>query len=987
MINYIVNYFQQTKTKKQLKEIKQTVADLHMFFKKFEKQVEALSHQRTLITDDQITFLKNKYINEIKNLKFSSLSQQIINIKVHEKKLQQLEEMVSMIQTKTHSIHNELPDIQRTVNTTIKTYKDDINSFKKKIVGNRQVYFTSSQREDIRTSFKETYDFFSVSNQDHVVDKEIKGFLHFYENLDDSVEKWNKEFIQKELATYEAFFNDIDGKSLDLQQRTAIVTDEDSNLILAGAGSGKTLTISGKVKYLVEKKQVKPEEILLISFTKKAAEEMNERISNRLGLKVTVNTFHKLGLDIISKNTNNKPDVFQNMTSLLDDYFHKEIYKDKELIQKLMTFFGYFLNIPKDIDEFEDLGEYHEHYRNVDFETLKGKKDKMDRYLSEQTNKLKNQYMTYSGETVKSIEEFIIANFLFLNGISYKYEHPYPFHEENQTYRHYKPDFYLPDYDLYIEHFGITENNTAPWLSKIEEAKYIDGIVWKRSKHKEHGTTLIESYSYYNKQGVLLEKLEQNLKNHHVEFKKIDYYELFSSIYDSTNDPYFTEFKKLISTFLNLFKSNGYEATKFDEFKQHQQSIQHPFSQKRSNLFFELVKPIFTYYENYLKKHKQIDFNDMINIATDIVIQQDITFPYKYIMIDEYQDISKSRYHLIKAIREKTNAKIMCVGDDWQSIYRFAGSDIQLFTNFGDYFGHYELLKMEKTYRNSQELINIAGDFVMKNPIQFKKNLTSNKLKEQPIRVLGYKRDLLDSLKQALEEVVKAFGENSSVMLLGRNNFDIQRLIGGSSFHIKDNRSEGTKQIVYQKYPKLKITFLTAHRSKGLEAENVIIINGQNSSVGFPNKISDDPILSWVLNEQESYWFAEERRLFYVALTRTQNTTYVLAPEQKQSSFVKELRSNYNITYETNEKSILDNPPCPKCKSGQLTIRENAGNRNHFLGCTNFPGCDYTIKNVELLNQPITCPLCDGYMVRRKGRYGEFYGCNHYPRCEGKMKI
>ncbi|WP_273127538.1 UvrD-helicase domain-containing protein [Bacillus weihaiensis] len=983
MLSSILRYLQRSKSKKQVKEIEASVVELHAIFRKLEKEIESLSDQRLPITNEQITLVKH-YIATILDLNFPVVRKVVTHQSLFDKDLARLEEMVLHLQERTQTFLQSLPVIQENNDLQIQTVKKSIESFKKQVVTYRKDYFTASKKANIKSTYKAIYEFFEPVKQDSHLSNDIKGFLHYYETLDESVQKWNEIFIKKELSLYEKLFDNIDGKSLDQQQRTAIVTDEDHNLVLAGAGSGKTLTISGKVKYLVETKQVMPEEILLLSFTKKAADEMHERISKRLGLNVTVHTFHKLGLDILSKNRRDKPDVLQSMTSILDEYFHKEIYHHKSLIQKLMIFFGYYLNIPKDMDEFDDLGEYHEHYRNVDFETLKGKKEKMDRYFTKHTNQLKEQYTTYSGETVKSMEEFMIANFLFLNGISYQYEQPYPFHIENQEYRQYRPDFYLPEYDLYLEHFGINEKFKAPWLSKFEEEKYVKGISWKRETHRKYGTTLLETYSYYNKQGVLLEKLEELLKKHSVKFKQINYFELFTSIYDQTNDHYFTEFKKLIATFLNLFKSNGFDELAFKEFESQKNNLRQPFLEKRASLFFQIVKPIYHFYQEYLKEHKLVDFHDMINDATALVKEQKMSFPYKYIIIDEYQDISKSRFLLIKAIHEKTKAKIMCVGDDWQSIYRFAGSDVQLFTKFGENFGQYELLKIEKTYRNSQELINLAGDFVMKNPSQFKKSLTSDKSLDEPIRIIGYKRDLLDSLFQAIDEIVKSAGENSTVMLLGRNNFDIKRLMGERSFKIRENRSDGTKLVMYEKYPNLKITFLTAHRSKGLEAENVIILNGQNSSTGFPNKLSDDPLLSWVLTDHENYWFAEERRLFYVALTRTKNTTYILAPEQKQSTFVKELRTQYNIFYETNEKTVLDSPSCPRCKSGHLIIRQKDGSSSPFLGCTNFPGCDYTTKYVEVLQDPKRCPLCEGYMVKRQGRYGEFYGCSAYPRCEGK---
>lgn len=183
--------------------------------------------------------------------------------------------------------------------------------------------------------------------------------------------------------------------------------------------------------------------------------------------------------------------------------------------------------------------------------------------------------------------------------------------------------------------------------------------------------------------------------------------------------------------------------------------------------------------------------------------------------------------------------------------------------------------------------------------------------------------------------------------------------------------------------------FLTVHRSKGLEADNVIMINLENRLVGFPNKISDDPVLSLVLTDLDTFSFAEERRLFYVALTRTKNSTYLVAPYFGQSVFVDELIRKQGIKYETitEDKKLVESPNCPQCQKGHLVLRENKNNRSKFLGCSNYPLCENTFKNVELLNNYITCQKCKGYMVKRPSRYGDFYGCTNYPFCRNTLNI
>jgi DNA helicase-4 len=309
------------------------------------------------------------------------------------------------------------------------------------------------------------------------------------------------------------------------------------------------------------------------------------------------------------------------------------------------------------------------------------------------------------------------------------------------------------------------------------------------------------------------------------------------------------------------------------------------------------------------------------------------------------------------------------------------------------------MLKIQKTYRNSQELINIAGKFVMQNPKQIKKDLRSDKRYNNPIRILGYGSDFIQAFIAAVEEIVKQKGNsNSEIMLIGRTNYDINVFVKNGQEPASNNKQlddfkvinkNGQVSLIYKKYPNLRMTFLTAHGAKGLEAEYVIIINMENRLLGFPNKIADDPLLGLVLTDADPFSFAEERRLFYVAITRTQNTTFLITPQKIMSVFVDELIKNQEIVYEfkTDEEQIINNPNCPKCEKGYLILRENSLNNSKFLGCSNYPLCDNTFKNVEILNDQIKCSKCGGYMVKRNGSYGEFYGCTNYPVCTNTYKI
>jgi len=787
------------------------------------------------------------------------------------------------------------------------------------------------------------------------------------------LKKLNEIFIKETLERQKEFFDNIDGKSLDIQQRMAIVIDELHNLVIAGAGSGKTLTILGKVAYLL-KCGTSPQEILLIAFTKKSAGELEERINRNLALGIKAQTFHKLGLDIITSNNKERPDIDDSFDTYLEDYFSKELIQHHDDVQTFLEFIGYYFNIPIELKADGTLGEKIEKEQNADLETL-----------GEKYNRITvGEKKTIKGERVKSLEELIIANFLFLNGVEYEYEREYP-HPTDKMRKRYRPDFYIKDYDIYLEHFGIDKNGKCQWLSEIEQKKYLDGIAWKRETHQTNGTKLIETYSYFQTEGKLLFNLKNLLLENNVKLSPITSDKMLLLVKEIQTENTNKEFIKLCGTFIKLFKSNGYDESFFITMKENISNTNNnnyfnQFLATRILHFLNIVEKIYLYYQARLAQNRAIDFSDMINNATYIV-QEKGSSPYKYIIIDEYQDIGMDRYKLIKAIIEKTSAHLMCVGDDWQSIYRFAGSDVNLITQFSKYWGETQISKIENTYRNSQELINTASRFVMKNQNQITKTLRSQKSCKNPICLHYYNENNFNAvLEGLLDYIVKKYGEKANVLLLGRTNYDIEPL-KADAFTIKNNT------VICKKYEQLKVQFLTVHKSKGLEADNVIILNMKNDKLGFPNKIADDPILQLFLPNEDNFAFAEERRLFYVALTRTRNKTFLLVPDHNASEFANEIKASCHLEIPDGENLIINNPKCPRCKTGRLVTRQTNDTNKYFVGCSNFPACDFTNNDTSIIKHPIKCPNCDGFLVLRNGKHGQFLGCTNYPDCKHTAQI
>lgn len=191
--------------------------------------------------------------------------------------------------------------------------------------------------------------------------------------------------------------------------------------------------------------------------------------------------------------------------------------------------------------------------------------------------------------------------------------------------------------------------------------------------------------------------------------------------------------------------------------------------------------------------------------------------------------------------------------------------------------------------------------------------------------------------------------------------------------------------MISKDFPTLRIKYSTVHSSKGLEDDFVVIINADDSRLGFPNKVEDDELLNLVLSSKSAFEYAEERRLWYVALTRTKSYTFILASQRNPSIFVEEIKDKCEIL--NHEMGEIDGGvvTCPSCKSGKL-IRRESKLGSEFYGCSNYPYCKYSISDLKAVSRNLRCPMCDDFLVYRKGKYGVFYGCHSYPHCDYKKK-
>lgn len=515
-----------------------------------------------------------------------------------------------------------------------------------------------------------------------------RRFYFQYQKIEKLKEENNAIYLEKKMLETKDFLSNIKGYSLDNNQRKCVLNEEDALLVVAGAGSGKSLTIIAKICYLIEYLGYKESEILCISFTNASSKSLENSIEKHYGYNITVYTFHKLALKIL----------------------------------------------------------------------------------------------------------------------------------ENES-------------------FSIASPNLLEYL--IEE--FYQGIIEQFPKL----LTMVIQYFYPNKIG-----------------NKKEYQKLLK-------EKKFLLFQKKIAQFIHLFKANKEDETLLYDY------LNKVFS-KQEYYFLIQVIIIWNLYKQELESNKEIDFDDMILKAIQTLKFKESFLPYRYIIIDEYQDSSLLRCKLIQVLLEKTNAKIMAVGDDFQSIYRFSGCDLEIFLNFQNYFSHPNTLFITNTYRNSQELIDVAGNFVMKNKNQLKKQLHSNKHLEKPLKIIYYENEKTKFLN--LLDYLNAKGKNK-ILVLGRNKKDIYPLLSPSIKEIDGKYF----------YQNLELQYMTVHQSKGLEEECVILVHLENSITGFPNKLENDVVFRFLNNKKESYAYEEERRLFYVALTRTKNEDYLLVAKNKESIFIKEI--------------------------------------------------------------------------------------------------
>lgn len=745
-------------------------------------------------------------------------------------------------------------------------------------------------------------------------------YKHFCEknNLEineDLLNEKNNKFLQEKLTEYKDYFDHIftdvgENINLDEEQRKIILRDDDYCLINAGAGSGKSTTMAAKVKYLVDKLNVKPEEIIMLTFTKKSSEDLDEKVNEVLDLGIPVSTFHSLGMKFIKKFYPYPIQVVgaDEQKQIICNYI-KELFKDKNKLKGLIELFKQYKNksyiakgFIENFEKFDNFEEYFEDYKKRKYLTENNKAGGIHQYLINRLS-LRNSLYTIKGEKVKSIGEVRIANFLYINGIEYSYEKL--FEEKVNEDTSYLPDFTI-EYqgrNIYIEYFGLsTCYNEKNELNRKEIAKY-NRTRKIKERFQENNNNDFINLDYKTPDGDFITTLEKELLSRNIKFERKSDKEIFDRILDNNLNAEFFKFTDLVISFIDIFKNmlvddedymfnKRMSEIKEENFKYYYYSENKQKEAGSRIKALEYLKEIYKYYQQYLSDNHMIDYSDMINISYKHIIKEvKNKYPelnYKYIIVDEYQDITFQRFLFVKRLIEYFDAKLISVGDDWQSIYAFAGSRLELFNKFSELFlNSKDDMYLSTTYRYGQELADITSKFILENDEQSRKNIKSIKNLEHPIEFCEYSG--YEEYEEINKIVHKLYMENpnNSILILARTNECLNKLAKSKFF------TKGVNDVLICKdLTDAKIEALTMHRSKGLTSDQVIVFGLREKL--FPSKGRPS---HWIFEYfkldsiTEQMPFAEERRLFYVALTRTRNKVYLVVPNNRinKSEFINEI--------------------------------------------------------------------------------------------------
>lgn len=696
----------------------------------------------------------------------------------------------------------------------------------------------------------------------------------------------------------ETIYMDLSG--LNDQQQYAVISEDKRLLVLAGAGSGKTKTLLQKIIYLIEEKGISPSNILAITFTKNAINEILDRLiisaddSGEYEKKLfdkrksftdkdkerylqqkkykwidalTVKTFHGLCYSILRNHGvnefDNKFKIILNEKRNQEDELVKRAASETifQVVHKLLIAecdnTEYLVKLKRYILDYV-IDKIHLKQKDATFFPKDGK-----------------YFTTLDGTKVRSKSEQFIADWFYRRSITFQYEPDlnvidFPFH----------PDFYIPDANLYIEHVSDKSYSTKN----------------KEEQFKKGNLLLVKTFESMTKDSALfnrtLDKIVKNRLSENYQEVSLNFKEEFNTYHKDVNS-----FVKQILRIMDMIKV---ENMNVDTVLARSQKDQH----ERVRNFFELAIPIIKNYVQYCIDKSYLDYNDLI-LRSNSLFQnhKDIANRYRskfqYILIDEFQDVNNLQVELIKRFLTK-NTQLFCVGDDWQSIYGFRGSNVRYIVEFEKHFKNAKTVKLSLNYRSVENIVSASNEVIKQNKLKVDKNVQASKKSEHKIIIHSgnTEEENLQFCSDKVKELLKEGVGSDEILFLYRRN------------HMFEPYSLKFKK------EKIRVEGKTIHASKGLESKVVFIIGLTDGKGGFPDIWLEDRIFQIIKKTNYDLLMEEERRLFYVALTRARDKLFLITQKGNESSFLKEIPGAYtdritNGIEQTDNNVIL----CDSCHS------------------------------------------------------------------------
>jgi len=793
--------------------------------------------------------------------------------------------------------------IEKNLDFFLKLSNDRINQIIKKIK-DADVYLTYSDKTSFLNEIQEinkSYTKIIKSGISNIIPT-AREFSQDSQKALDEICNFNNKFIEIKILEYTHLFKN-DGIELDDDQKTAVITDDKHNLVVAGAGSGKTEVLITRIAYLTQRKKdkIEPNRILALAFQKKAAEEIRDRLRKRYNIDGEIKTFHSLGNKILEDyaKENRKP-IPKLKPECSDDWkyskYIQEIFDDeisvnsglKNEIINFMKFYG-DNKIPKEEKDFDyNKEEFYKYQRSLRYTTLDGTKVK-----SESERKIMNYFLSHklNGKNIR---------------IVYEYPAPWMRYKKDDREIDPRPDFYFPDFGIYLEHWTIKDENENvpewyPGNSNEERNRlYLESRAKKKEEYEKNNIILVETSGEELRGGnidtILKEKFGSALRKSNPKqeylLEEMPYNELVEKVWKECKE-FVKYLPKNIARFIVIAKT----------YRLYPDDIERRLSagrwSPRQKYFGSIALKIYERYQNELSE-EYIDFQDMINKAADILIENPTFYQNKYdhILIDEYQDISTQRYELIKQLmRKNPNTKLFCVGDDWQSIMGFAGSNLDYFINFENYFDHPARTDLTKNYRSIKTIVDVGACIIDNNKgRQIRKKTVSNSDKMKEIQVYSslhksdYRGRYYEQIAAHCIHTIRDIHDSEKIpfsdfmILLRITKIPVLRN------HITKYAEELEVPVSEKNEPGNFVRLMSVHRSKGLQAKYVFILNLDNDLYGFPCGLEDPCIFEPAIEKNDGLREEEERRLFYVAVTRAKEGVFMYSQKCAESKFITEIK-------------------------------------------------------------------------------------------------